>query len=191
MEAATVCLRELSLAEGSKSNRQSNVSSFSVFCDLFGLQSMPASPSTLVQYVVYSTVIVGRAVSTTRNHLSSIRRDHIISGYQMFTPSVYLPLKDALRGAERFQSRPVRKKHPLHPWLVSRLCSTVRVGSPWRSLYLFLFCTFARLASVIPTGRKQVFSVSSHLTWTDVTFKDDGVLVRLRRLRLFNVVRGV
>lgn len=46
-----------------------------------------------------------------------------------------------------------------------------------------LYLTFARLASVIPAGRRQVFKASEHLAWGDLSFCQRGVVVRLTKTK--------
>ena len=153
------------------------------FCSEFGLVSFPAAPSNLVLFVAHSTLLKGRCVDTTRNYLSSIRRFHLQRGVELVTPTEFLPLSDAIKGSRRFLQRPTKKKWPITPGLLAHLLAHFRWGSPWRCLFLFLFVSFARLASVIPAGRRQVFRPAEHLTWKDVSFSNGGVTVKLTRTK--------
>ena len=173
----------MALADGTKSNQISNIKSFLSFCELFNFPSLPTRSDILVRYVTHSIVIRGMALGTVRNHLSSIRREHLTHGYSLPTPSDYFPLSDVLRGARRFQSRTPKKMLAIDPRLLSRLVSIFPFGSPVRCLFLLMYCTFARLASVIPAGRKENFSSLDHLVWSDLRFSGDGVIVHLKKTK--------
>ena len=183
LDELTVVVRSLSLAEGTRFNYAGICRSFGDFCCLFGLSATPAKAETLVRYVAYSVVVCRRSIGTIRNHLSAIRRAHLEHGFGLPTPSEFFPLAEVIRGARRFASRPVNKKLPIHPVLLSRLASQVPFGSPLRTLFLFLFVTFSRLASVIPAGRIQEFRVKDHLSWGDVKFCRNGVEVSLTKTK--------
>ena len=171
------------MADGSRANLKSNVKSFSRFCDLFGFVSIPAHPDTLVRYVAFSCVVEKLSIGTIRNHLSSIRRDHLVHGFNLPTPSECHPLSDVVRGSARLASKQVQKMWPIFPHLLSRLTAVTPFGSPLRCLFLLLFCTFCRLGSIIPTVGKQLFNVASHLVWGDISFSSSGVRLRVRKTK--------
>ena len=142
---------------------------------------MPASQSTLVLFVTYKTVALGHSVSSTRNALSTIRRYHLAASFDIPTPTDCFALKEALRGAQRYLSRPTVQKLPMFPSLVSALVGSTEWGSPWRCLYLTLWFTFARLASLIPTVTP--YSPSSHLSWGNVVFHSNAVRIILTKTK--------
>ena len=182
LDLITSGVSQLALAEGTRKNYRSIHACFCKFCDLFGFAAFPTEPEVLVRYVAYSCVVVGRTLGTIRNHLSAIRRDHLAHGLSLPTPTQFLPLADVLKGAERFQSRPVVKKWPIHPKLLSRMVAYTLPGSPIRSLFIMLFVTFARLESLIPKTA-AAFNVTAHLTWGDVQFRQGCVRVKLRKTK--------
>ena len=129
-------------------------------------------------YCSYLALVRGLAVSTIQNHLSAVRQEHLAAGFLLPTPSDYFPLRAALRGAKRFLSRPVRQKLPVSPSLLARLVATTEWGSPMRCLFLMLWLTFSRLASIIPASANR-FSPRLHLAWRHITFTDNAVTVTL------------
>ena len=157
--------------------------SFVKFCELFGFESLPAEPEVLVRYVAYQSVVLGRAIGTIRNQLSSVRSEHARFGLSLPTPSEYFPLAEVVRGATRFLSRPVRKMTPIGPRLLSCLCSVATFGSPVRCLFLLLYCTFLRLGSILPRGGRNGFNLTEHLVWGDIKFSEEGVVIRVRRTK--------
>ena len=104
-------------------------------------------------------------------------------GYSLPTPSTYFPLREALRGAKRFLSRPTIQKHPLSPGLLMHLVASTNWGSPMRCLYLSLWFTLARLASLIPTSSNENFNPQAHLTWSNVSYKPDGVKITIQKTK--------
>ena len=142
---------------------------------------LPAAESTLVLFVTYKTIALGHTVSSTRNALSTIRRQHLASGFIMPTPAECFALQEALRGAQRFLSKPTVQKLPMFPSLVSALVASTQWGSPMRCLYLTLWFTFARLASLIPTVTP--YSPGSHLSWGNITFYRDAVKIVLSKTK--------
>ena len=100
---------------------------------------LPADESTLVLFTTYKTIALGHTVSSTRNALSTIRRQHLASGFNIPTPNECFALQEALRGAQRYLSRPTIQKLPMFPSLVSALVASTEWGSPIRCLYLTLW----------------------------------------------------
>ena len=152
------------------------------FCHLFQLQSFPTEPSTLVLFVVYKTVVLRHSTSTTANSLSAIRRANLAMGSTLPTPSSYFPLREALRGAKRYLSKPTIQKLPMNPNLLMLLIGGSEWGFSMRCLYLTLWFTFSRLASLIPTS-KSPFHPTSHLSWSNVLFEENGVRIVLEKTK--------
>ena len=135
----------------------------------------------MVLFVTYKTIALGHNVSSTQNTLSTIRRFHLAAGFNIPTPTDCFALREALRGAKRYLSRPAVQKLPMFPSLVSALVGSTEWGSPWRCLYLTLWYTFARLASLIPTVTP--YSPSSHLSWGNVIFYSNAVRIILTKTK--------
>ena len=129
-------------------------------------------------YCSYLALVRGLAVPTIQNHISAVRQEHLAAGFNLPTPGSYFPLRAALQGAKRFLSRPVRQKLPISPSLLARLVAATEWASPMRCLYLTLWLTFSRLASVIPTSVPQ-FSPRLHLAWRHIEFTGDAVKITL------------
>ena len=94
LDELTVVVRSLSLAEGTRFNYAGICRSFEEFCQLFGLEAVPADADTLVRYVAYSVVVRKRSLGTIRNHLSAIRRAHLEHGFSLPTPRELFPLAE-------------------------------------------------------------------------------------------------
>ena len=99
MAAASTLLQHLSLAASTRRTTRSQCQGFASVCDIFGLVSFPTSPNTLVLFVAYKTLVLGHAISTTLNALSTVRREHLRLGIQLPTPGSFFPLQEAVRGA--------------------------------------------------------------------------------------------
>lgn len=171
-------MQALSLAVATRHNRKSVVRSFLQFCQTYGFASLPAAPDTLVLYCTHLALVRGLAEPSIRNYLSAVRQEHLAAGFTLPTPTEYFPLASAVKGAKRLLSRPVRQTLPISPSLIARLVAATEWGSPLRCLYLTLWLTFARLASVIPTGLAK-FSPRFHLAWRHVSFGDQAVTITL------------
>ena len=104
-------------------------------------------------------------------------------GFNLPTPSTYFPLREALRGARRFLSRPSKQKLPIFPSLLMSLIGGTEWGSPMRCLYLTLWFTLSRLASLIPTTHGATFDPRAHLSWSNVHFEPAGVRIILEKTK--------
>ena len=153
------------------------------FCRQFNLTPLPCAVNTLVLFVAYKTVVLRHSVQTTRNALSAIRRENLKLGHELPTPTAYFPLKEALRGAERFLSRPIVQKLPITPSILMVLIGSTGWGSSMRCLYLTLWYSFARLASLIPTDPSVSFSDKAHLTWKNIFFQQNSVRIVLNKTK--------
>jgi hypothetical protein len=171
-------MQALSLATNTLASRSSQSRSFQQFCRVYGFVAFPAAPDTLVLYCAHLALVRGLAEPSIRNYLSAVRQDHLAAGVELPTPSSYHPLQAALRGAKRLLSRPVRQKLPVSPSLIARLVAATDWGSPLRCLFLLLWLTFSRLASIIPSSRSP-YSPRLHLAWRHVTINHQGVTIVL------------
>ena len=104
-------------------------------------------------------------------------------GFSLPTPSMHFPLREALRGARRFLSRPTQQKLPIFPSLLMSLIGGTEWGSSMRCLYLTLWFTLSRLASLIPTLPSAVFDPRAHLSWGNVHFEPSGVRIILEKTK--------
>ena len=156
---------------------------FEQFCREFRVPSFPATGENLVLFATWCTLIRNYAVGTTRNYLAAVRQEHLRWGVELPTPSTYFPLGGVVRGSQRFLQRPTRKKEPMSLPLLARLLAGTHWGSPWRVLYLLLFTSFLRLASVVPKGGRRGFNPALHLTWGRVTWKRGSVSIRITQTK--------
>ena len=183
MHRASQLLQNLALAESSKLTQNSYLNSLAKICNMFGLMAFPAHPSTLVLFVVFKTVVLQHSVTTTANCLSAVRRAHLALGHTLPTPSSYFPLREALRGARRYISRATIQKLPMNPSLLMLLIGGTEWGSNLRCLYLTMWFTFSRLASLIPTLPYSHFDHRSHLSWKNIIFQEHGVKIILGKTK--------
>ena len=123
-------------------------------------------------------LVLRRSPGTIANHLASIRTAHGFAGVCLPSPTEFPPLQAALRGAAKFHSKPQRQKFPISPKILSCLIGRTAWGSTIRCLFLTLWLTFARLASLIPTNRSQQFSTIKHLAWRNCTFSESGLCIK-------------
>ena len=133
--------------------------------------------------MAYKTVVLGHAVQTTSNCLSAVRRAHLAMGFELPTPASYFPLREAIRGARRYLSKPTVQKLPISPGILMQLVASTEWGSSLRCLYLSLWYTFSRLASLIPTAKNSVYECGSHLSWGNITFLENGVHIILEKTK--------
>ena len=115
------------------------------------------------------------------NALSAVCREHLTVGLELPTPTSYFPLNEAIRGARRFLSRPTIQKLPIYPSLLSALIGLTDWASPLRCLYLTLWYTLSRLASLIPTSSS--YSPDSHLSWSNIIFHVNHVEIVLPKTK--------
>ena len=168
LSAAAVLLQSLALAQGTWLNKNAHVKAFFSFCEDFSLPLSAPSPDILVLYVTFLVSIKGVAVPTVKNHLSSVRTFFATHGVWVPSPTESQPLQLALRGAKRFLARPQQQKFPITVPICQQLLAAHSFYSPLRSLFLLLFLTSLRLASVLPTTSS--FDPACHLSWGAITF---------------------
>ena len=128
-------------------------------------------------------MVLQHSVQTTLNCLSAVRRFHLNSQIELPTPTSNFQLREAIRGARRYLSRPTIQKLPIYPSLLSALVGGTAWGSPMRCLYLTLWFTFSRLASIIPTDPNSNFCRDAHLSWADIVFYPSSVRIILSKTK--------
>ena len=175
----SAALAHLSLAEGTWKNKDSHFRSWTNFCEQYGFSAFPASNEALVLYVTYLAMIKSRAVGTIRNHLSSIKTYH--AQFEVFVPSPKenLKLKMVLRGAQKFLKRRILQKLPITPQILLALLQKVPVSHPLHVLYIVLFLSFLRPSSIMPNTPSE-FDPKKHLTWGDIDWLPDGVILNIK-----------
>ena len=97
----------------------------------------------------------------------------------MPSPTEFYPLKSVILGAKRMMSRPINQRRPITPPLLAWLVAASDWGSPLRCLYLTLWLTFARLASVVPTQHGVTYSPRLHMAWRHIRFDEAAVTITL------------
>ena len=79
--------------------------SFQEYCTLLKTKSLPASISTVQNFLEYKASNL--ALSSLGLYLSAINKIHILNGYPSF--SSYLEIQDTLKGLARCNHRPIRR----------------------------------------------------------------------------------
>ena len=130
LSAAAVLLQSLALAQGTWLNKNAHVKTFMAFCEDFQLPHWPPTADTLVLYVTFLVSVRGLAVPTVRNHLSSVRSFFATHGAWVPSPTESQPLNMALRGAQRYLSRPQQQKFPVTASICQQLLGAHSFFSP-------------------------------------------------------------
>ena len=84
-----------------------------------------------------------------------------------------------IQGAARFLARPTLQKFPVTAPILTRLMAAWPMSSPIRVLFLFLFLTSLRLSSVLPSAYPFTFKPLFHLSWANLSFTTEGVLITI------------
>ena len=179
LAAASVILQSLAQAPGTWRNKNTHVAQFEAFCESFNITSSPPEPDTLVLYTTYLAVVRFLSLGTIKNHLASLRTYHAAHGLALPAPTQYQPLHLALRGVRRFLARPANQKLPITKPIMSLLLAQCPTADPQRCLYLFLYLTFLRLSSVMPTTTPFVFTPLLNLSWANLLLQADGLSINI------------
>ncbi|MDP9358459.1 MAG: site-specific integrase [Chloroflexota bacterium] len=134
---------------------------------------LPASPQTLVEYVVHLTDDEGLSPATVEQAIAAIRREHRVRGHAGQPDT--LPALAVLRAYKRRcadQGRTTRQAPPVTPRQVREMvdaCDPTTVAGARDRLILVL--------GVSAMLRRSELAA---LTWADVTVTEDGLEVRVR-----------
>lgn len=80
LQQATLTYIEQSKADNTKKSYQTDWKQFTAWCELHGLQSLPADPQTVALYLT-SEAQAGRKASTIQRRISSISQAHQSKGF--------------------------------------------------------------------------------------------------------------
>jgi hypothetical protein len=150
------------------------------FCQQYGEIPVPATGETLCRYSVYLVIMRHCAVPTVKNHLSCVKRYHLLfHDIKIPSPSEYLPLDATLKGAAKFLGRSVQQKYPVTPNILAALTISIPQDSPYRTAYNLFFFGLPRVGNVLPYSTSK-FSKTKHLTWDKIMRCSDGVIVTLK-----------
>ena len=174
--AVTASLKSQALAQGTWRNKDAHFSAFLKFCEHYNLISFPAHRDTLVLYVSFLVYVRGISVGTIRNHLSTIKSYHAEFDVFLPSPSQYLPLRLAIRGAKKYLKRAINQKLPVTPQVLSALLDLVPHTSPLYSFFLVMWLSFCRPSSLIPNS-PSLFDPSVHLTWGKIQWMEEGLIL--------------
>jgi integrase len=148
---------------------RSDWATFTSWCEMHGVDALPAAPETLARYV---TDLAGlKAVATIQRRLTSISVAHQAAGYE--TPTRHSLVRETWRGIRRTFGTTSQGKAPLRSTdirtLVATLDVSTAIGVRDRALLVVGFAGAFRRSELVA------------LDVDDVTESSDGLVVRIRR----------
>lgn len=141
------------------------------WCDLHGLQAMPATPEAVVLYL--TDLAATHRVSTLRRKISSISVAHGLAGHP--SPTRTTPVRLCLRGIAREQAAGGERTKYARPLLLEDILGMVRTtddtpkGKRDAALLLIGFAGGFRRSEL------------ADLHASDITWQKEGILIRLRQ----------
>lgn len=163
---------ELAKRASSTATKRAYASDFRIFCDWCadnGFESLPASPDTVALYITHQYKVLGRAASTIRRSMTSIRQAHKLSGHPVPITEV---VRQVERGIRREAGTLPTQATPLTLRRLERVIGAIPgdfIGLRDRALILFGWSGAFRRSEIVG------FSVS------DIEYVDEGIICRLRR----------
>jgi site-specific recombinase XerD len=143
---------------------------FVAWCDQIGRQSLPATPDTVSLYLTY-LLTTGKKVTTASRSAAAVAFMHQDRGY----PSpLSKEAKGVLAGARRLRCEQLRQMTPL---TVRQMCDIARVLSEEPSTVM------VRNKAILLVGFASALRRINlaGLDFDDVTRRDEGVLLRVKR----------
>lgn len=169
LQQATLSYIETSKANNTKNAYQSDWKQFETWCELHGLQSLPADPQTVALYIT-SEAQSGRKASTIQRRISSISQAHQAINYD--SPTLNSLVRLTWKGIKNVHGTKQEGKKPLlieHVRAIMEVLPETLLGLRDRALILVHFAGAFR--------RSELISIDM----TDVDFNTDGLVMTLRR----------
>jgi integrase len=145
---------------------------FEEWCADFGLAALPATVNTVGLYISWLAER-HRQLSTISQHLAAIKAKHDDAGYDAPTQSP--EIKGILRGISRKHGQPPKGADPILVETLQQLLvvidETTRIGKRDRALLLLGFAGAFRRSELVT------------LNMADITWRDEGMLILLRRTK--------
>lgn len=152
---------------------------FEAWCDRYGLQSIPASPTAVALHLT-ALAEAGRSVSTVRRRCAAIARAHRIAGHA--SPTADPSVMTVLEGIARVHGTAPNKKTALlrDPLLevIDRIDISTNAGLRDRALLLVGFALGLRRSELVALEVK------------DISPSPDGVTIRIARSKTDQQGRG-
>ena len=152
---------------------------FEAWCDRYGLQSIPTSPTAVALHLT-ALAEAGRSVSTVRRRCAAIARAHRIAGHA--SPTADPSVMTVLEGIARVHGTAPNKKTALlrDPLLelVDRIDTSGNAGLRDRALLLVGFALGLRRSELVAIELK------------DISPSPDGVTIRIARSKTDQQGRG-
>lgn len=169
LQQATLTYINQSKADNTKKSYQTDWKQFTAWCELHGLQSLPADPQTVALYITNETH-VGRKTSTIQRRLSSISQAHQAMNYD--SPTLNSLVRSTWKGIKNTYGTKQEGKKPLlieHVRVIMEILPDTLLGLRDRALILVDYAGAFR--------RSELVSIDM----TDVEFNTDGLVVTIRR----------
>ena len=115
-------LQQNAFAEGTKSNQQTQVNAYLMFCQQYNVSALPTTGPTLSRYAAWLAVSKrAKTVQTIRNYLSAVRTLSKLYGLQCPTPSTDGGLGLTVRGLAKKLGKNKRRMFPITKPILKRL----------------------------------------------------------------------
>jgi site-specific recombinase XerD len=170
LAAAADQLVDASMSANTRRAYASDWRQFCAWCDVHGLTSLPAVPTTLVLYLTELATVQRRKVTTIERRLAAIRKAHRAA--RLPSPADDITVEQAMRGIRRSYGEPPQGKAPavtdIVRVMVEGLPATTK-GVRDRALLLIGFAGAFRRSELVS------------LDVADVQFAAEGLIITLRR----------
>ena len=172
-------LRERGLADGTWSNKVSNLRSYIIFTSYFKVPDFPVHLGVLLRFIAF----LGRGPYAFRSATNIVGNIKWFANF-LDPPSVIVfdsvLVSSSIKGLRAQLSRPVRQKLPFSVSHLSMFyyildLSDVKQLAGWCSMLLAFFGCF-RLSNLVPLSKAK-FDPCKHLKRDDVKFDKDFVLI--------------
>ncbi len=150
---------------------QSDWQGFEQFCVLAGMESLPASPDTVVAYLV--TLAEDHKVSTLERRIASISQAHQAAGFA--TPTSDIQVRVLMQGIRRTNGTSQTQKAPAVSADIKVMVSTLSnnlLGIRDRALLLIGFSGAFRRSELVS------------LDVEDLTFSREGLIINIRKSKI-------
>ena len=167
-------------AKGTRSNLQTQWSTYFAFLQFFKLKGVPTTHKILCLYAT----LLSRSFSATgsiRNYISGVRTLHSLLNHTM-DPFDHPLLRVTLMGIERYLQHTPKRASPITPHILINIRKHLDLSKPIHATYWALittaFFTMARKSNLVITLHKD--SPDHHILRSDINFQQNHVVITFR-----------
>ncbi|MES9884144.1 MAG: hypothetical protein ABW185_25135, partial [Sedimenticola sp.] len=180
LDAEVLFLRSNTFASSTGKTYHAHLVCYSNFCNQLGIKVVPISQTDLGRYIAFLSRKL--CVSSIRQYLNVVRLVHLEAGCRNPLEGNWY-VSSILKGVRRVKGSAVTQKLPITPPILRAIFTVINLNSSldrafWAAALVAFFSFFRKSNLLIPSD--FLFDPNRHLCATDVTFSQEGAVLRVR-----------